>query len=226
MARVLLIEDEETLRETLTLNLELEGYEVESRSDGRDLMQELQQQHFDLLILDVMLPEIDGFTLCQQVRLNGLRLPILMLTAKGSSEDRITGLRKGADDYLTKPFHLEELLLRIQNLLKRSGHEAAEMDSFSFGSNRIDFRSFTAHTPHGEIRLTRKELMLLKLLIERKGEVVSRQDILQMVWGYEVFPSTRTIDNFILNFRKHFEKDPKNPAHFHSIRGIGYKFTE
>lgn len=226
MPRILVVEDEESLRNTLGLNLELEGYDVVTREDGKELMDLIRGQHFDLLILDVMLPDVDGFTLCQQVRVNHHRLPILMLTAKSQSEDRITGLRKGADDYLTKPFHLEELLLRIKNLLKRTGYESEEMDTYTFGPNRIDFKSFEAQTIQGDIQLTRKEAMLLKLLIERKGQVVSRQDILQMVWGYDIFPSTRTIDNFILNFRKHFEADPRNPKYFHSVRGIGYKFTD
>lgn len=226
MPRILVVEDEESLRNTLALNLELEGYDVVTREDGKELMDLIRGQHFDLLILDVMLPDVDGFTLCQQVRVNHHRLPILMLTAKSQSEDRITGLRKGADDYLTKPFHLEELLLRIKNLLKRTGYESEEMDTYTFGPNRIDFKSFEAQTIQGDIQLTRKEAMLLKLLIERKGQVVSRQDILQMVWGYDIFPSTRTIDNFILNFRKHFEADPRNPKYFHSVRGIGYKFTD
>ena len=221
-----MVEDEESLRNALVLNLELEGYDVVAREDGKELMELIRGQHFDLLILDVMLPDVDGFTLCQQVRVNHHRLPILMLTAKSQSEDRITGLRKGADDYLTKPFHLEELLLRIKNLLKRTSYESEEVDTYTFGPNRIDFKSFEAHTIQGDIQLTRKEAMLLKLLIERKGQVVSRQDILQMVWGYDIFPSTRTIDNFILNFRKHFEADPRNPIYFHSVRGIGYKFTD
>lgn len=226
MPRILIVEDEESLRTTLALNLELEGYDVVAREDGKELIELLQGQHFDLVLLDVMLPDVDGFTLCQQIRVNHHRLPILMLTAKNQSEDRITGLRKGADDYLTKPFHLEELLLRIKNLLKRTGYEAEEIDTYSFGPNKINFKSFEARTMKGEITLTKKEAMLLKLLIEQKGQVVSRQDILQMVWGYDVFPSTRTIDNFILNFRKHFEPDPRHPKYFHSIRGIGYKFTD
>ena len=225
MPRILLVEDEENLRSSLSLNLELEGYDVVALPDGHSLLEVLDGQHIDLLILDVMLPDIDGFTLCQQVRISHHRMPILMLTAKGNSEDRITGLKKGADDYLTKPFHLEELLLRIQNLLKRSTQGSSELDHYSFGANQIDFKRYEAQTLAGDIQLTRKEAMLLKLLIERKGEVVSRQDILQMVWGYEVFPSTRTIDNFILGFRKYFEADPKQPRYFHSVRGIGYKFT-
>lgn len=226
MPRILLIEDEDTLRNTLTLNLEMEHMEVTARADGSDLLQLLNKQHFDLLILDVMLPDVDGFTLCEKLRVNHHTLPVLMLTAKGSSSDRITGLRKGADDYLTKPFHLEELLLRINNLLKRSHFELnRETETYTFGPNFVDFIKYEARGIRGDYQLTKKEAMLLKLLIERKGEVVSRQDILQQVWGYEVFPSTRTIDNFILNFRKQFELDPKKPQYFHSVRGIGYKFT-
>jgi two-component system, OmpR family, alkaline phosphatase synthesis response regulator PhoP len=225
MPRILLIEDEESLRQALRLNLELEGMEVVDKGDGRQLLDLISRQHFDLLILDVMLPDVDGFTLCEQVRVHNQKMPILMLTAKGDSADRITGLRKGADDYLTKPFHLEELLLRIRGLLRRSGASPDELDVFEFGPNRIDFKSHEAQGIRGDVFLTKKEALLLRLLIERKNEVVSRQEILQVVWCYDVYPSTRTIDNFIMNFRKHFEADPKHPVYFISVRGVGYKFS-
>jgi two-component system, OmpR family, alkaline phosphatase synthesis response regulator PhoP len=225
--RILLVEDETTLRETIRLNLELENYDVVTSGNGRQALELTRQQHFDLLILDVMLPEMSGFEIAEQVRLSNNQVSILMLTAKDEAQDRITGLRKGADDYLTKPFNLEELLLRINNLLRRNQRSRGEaVDAVSFGGNTIHFEHFEADTFRGEhLTLTKKEAMLLKLLIDRKNEVVGRNQILQSVWGYDVFPSTRTIDNFILAFRKYFEEDPKNPKYFHSIRGVGYKFV-
>lgn len=224
--RILLVEDEEKLREGVKLNLELEGYEVVCAANGKDGLRLFNEQHFDLLLLDVMLPEVDGFAVCEQVRLLDAETPIMMLTAKNSTMDRINGLKRGADDYLAKPFDLEELLLRVQKLLRRSGRATTEpIDTVQFGTNFINFKTFEARSAHGDFLLTKKEAMLLKLLIERKNEVVSRQQILQSVWGYDVYPSTRTIDNFILAFRKYFEEDPKAPKYFHSVRSMGYKFV-
>lgn len=225
--RILLVEDEENIREVVKLNLELEEYEVITSDNGKDALKKIEEQHFDLLVLDVMLPDVDGFQICEQVRLSNMEVPIIFLTAKDTSLDRINGLKKGADDYLTKPFHLEELLLRVNNLIKRSSKSPDNTpEVYSFGSNKINFVTFEATTENGEFNLTKKEVKLLKLLIDRKSEVVSRQQILQSVWGYDVYPSTRTIDNFILSFRKYFEKNPKEPKHFLSIRGVGYKFNE
>ncbi len=225
--RILLVEDEEHIRDVVKMNLELDGYEVVATGNGKKALDYTQSQHFDLLLLDVMLPDVDGFAITEQVRLTNSEVPILLLTAKDMAQDRITGLKKGADDYLTKPFELEELRLRVSNLLRRSQRVKGEAPSlFEFGLNKINFDTFEAVSFRGdEIMLTKKEAMLLKLLIERKNEVVSRNQILQSVWGYDVFPSTRTIDNFILAFRKYFEEDPKNPHFFHSMRGVGYKFT-
>lgn len=225
--RILLVEDEENIREVVKLNLELEDYEVVTTGNGREALKFSQEQHFDLMILDVMLPEVDGFQICEQVRLTNLEVPIIFLTAKDTAPDRITGLKKGADDYLTKPFNLEELLLRVRNLIKRSSKSPENTpEIYNFGSNIVNFRTYEAQGNSGAFNLTKKEAMLLKLLIDRKNEVVSRQQILQSVWGYDVYPSTRTIDNFILSFRKYFEEDPRNPKFFHSVRGVGYKFVE
>ncbi len=225
MKRILLVEDEESILETLKLNLELEGYEVVGLARGREVLKTFNEQHFDLILLDIMLPDIDGLQLCEQIRLQDTDIPIIFITAKDSGQDRIFGLKKGADDYISKPFQLEELLLRIQNLLKRSSkNSSASVEEFSFGANYVNFRTLDARCKTGNVKLTRKEAMLLKLLIERNSEVVSRQQILQSVWGYDVYPSTRTIDNFILNFRKYFEDDPRNPVFIHSVRGVGYQF--
>jgi two-component system, OmpR family, alkaline phosphatase synthesis response regulator PhoP len=227
---ILLVEDEENLQEALKLNLELEGYTVTGVYDGSDALKAIQQEYFDLIILDVMLPEIDGITVCETIRLQHPDIPILILSAKNSSADRILGLKKGADDYLTKPFNLEELLLRVSKLIKKSERISAKQplpETYSFGNNSIDFKALEATTfEKKKVPLTKKEIMLLKLLIENKNEVVTREKILQAVWGYNVYPTTRTIDNFILSFRKYFEEDSRNPKYFHSVRGIGYKFTE
>jgi len=228
--KILLVEDEENLRSTIKLNLEFEGYEVKAVEDGKKAISEFNSARFDLVILDVMLPEISGFTVCETIRLTNADIPILFLTAKNSSQDKIQGLKIGADDYLTKPFNLEELLLRVQNLLKRSQKKQgieSNLHEYSFGKNKVNFITYEIETYKGEkLTLTKKEVLLLKLLIERKNEVVSRDHILQTVWGYDVYPSTRTIDNFILVFRKYFEQNPREPRYFHSIRGVGYKFTD
>jgi two-component system alkaline phosphatase synthesis response regulator PhoP len=228
-ARILLVEDEANIRENLKLNLELEGYEVVAVDNGLDAVKTFRDQRFNTLVLDIMLPEMDGLSVCEQVRLEDREVPILFLTAKDASKDIVAGLKTGGDDYLTKPFHLEELLLRVGKLVERSlrasANTAVEVDEFRFGDNRVNFATYEAVGKEGPIRLTNKEVKLLKLLVDRRNEVVSRQHILQTVWGYDVFPSTRTIDNFILAFRKYFEADPKNPAYFHSVRGVGYKFV-
>jgi two-component system, OmpR family, alkaline phosphatase synthesis response regulator PhoP len=227
---ILLVEDEENLHEALKLNLELEGYDVTSAFDGAAALKAMQAEYFDLIILDVMLPEMDGINVTETVRLNNNEVPILILSAKNSSADRVLGLKKGADDYLTKPFNLEELLLRVQKLIeknKKLQDKETIGNTYSFGNNSIDFKAQEATKTSGEkIQLSKKETMLLKLLIENKNEVVPREKILQAVWGYNVYPTTRTIDNFILNFRKYFEEDSRNPKYFHSVRGVGYKYSE
>jgi two-component system, OmpR family, alkaline phosphatase synthesis response regulator PhoP len=179
---------------------------------------------------DIMLPELDGISVTESIRLQNNDVPILMLSAKETSADRVLGLKKGADDYMIKPFNLQELLLRVQKLIdknKRLQVKQAIAETYTFGKNTIDFKALEAVTKDGEkIQLSKKEVMLLKLLIENKNEVVTREKILQAVWGYNVYPTTRTIDNFILNFRKYFEEDSRNPQYFHSVRGVGYKYME
>ncbi|HZF99927.1 MAG TPA: response regulator transcription factor [Chitinophagales bacterium] len=229
--RILVVEDEENLLEGIRLNLELEGNEVVGTADGKKAIDAFNQQRFDLVVLDVMLPGIDGFTVCERIRLRDADVPVLFLTAKDSAEDRVTGLKLGADDYLTKPFNLDELLLRVKALLKR-GSRPRDADHpgtavFKFGDNEINFNTFEAKGIGGQtFRLTKREAAFLKILVERRNEVVSRQHILQVAWGYDVMPTTRTIDNFILTFRKYFESDSRNPKHFFSIRGVGYQFKE
>ncbi len=227
--RILLAEDERPLREGLKLNLELEGYEVIEAADGRRAIEVLRTHKLHLAILDVMLPDLDGFTVCKTARLEGNRTPILFLTAKGSGQDRVEGLKIGGDDYVAKPFHLEELLLRVGKLIMRKeegSRTISELTEYSFGNNKVDFTTYRIIDKEGtERELSKKEIMLLKLLISKKGEVVSREEILETVWGYDVFPSTRTIDNFISAFRKYFEPNPRQPIYFFSVRGVGYKFS-
>ncbi|HMQ75493.1 MAG TPA: response regulator transcription factor [Flavobacteriales bacterium] len=223
--RVLLVEDEESLRHTLRLNLEMEGYHVTTAATGPEALERLRGARFDAAVMDVMLPGMDGFSVCEKARLEGDRTPVLFLTARTTTADRVRGLRTG-DDHLGKPFDLEELMLRVAKLVARSDERppAALPDKVRFGPNEVDLVAFEARGIGGGRTLSQREVMLLRLLIEHAGEVVSREDILHKVWGYDVFPTTRTIDNFIVAFRKLFEPDPRNPVHFLSIRGVGYKF--
>lgn len=227
---ILIVEDEENLHETLKLNLKLEGYTTSSAFNGSQALKAVGEEYFDLIIMDIMLPEIDGISVTESIRVQQNDVPILILSAKNSGADKILGLKKGADDYLTKPFNLEELLLRVNKLVtknKKLAEKTAVNDIYIFGGNKIDFRAQQAINYAGNIiELSKKESMLLKLLVENKGEVVTREKILQRVWGYNVYPTTRTIDNFILSFRKYFEPDSRNPVHFHSVRSMGYKFSE
>lgn len=225
---ILLVEDEEHLLKTIQLNLELEGYTVTPAITGIEALKEFRKNNFDLVILDVMLPEINGFDVCEEIRKENTQLPVLFLTAKSSGSDRVQGLKLGADDYLTKPFNLEELLLRVQILLRRNNTPVAEktLELYTFGDNEINFITYEIKgVDQQNIEITKREIALLKLLIKRIGQVVSREEILDEVWGADVFPTSRTIDNYILAFRKYFEKNQKEPQHFHSIRGVGYKFT-
>ncbi len=225
--RLLLVEDEETLRSTLKLNFELEGYDVTTAARGGEALERVRNARFDGIILDVMLPDVDGFTICETMRLEGDATPVLFLTARTLPQERIRALRSG-DDHLGKPFELEELLLRVSKLIGRSGGASVSMGPSRriFGSNEVDFDTYEIVGQRGlRKQLTQREVMLLRLLMERANEVISREEILEKVWGYDVFPTTRTIDNFIVAFRKYFEPDPRSPRHFHSIRGVGYKFT-
>lgn len=223
--RILVVEDEKDLADTIKLNLELEDYHPIVVNDGLDAISAFKEQSFDLVILDIMIPSINGIEVCENIRLQDSSVPIMFLSAKSRSEDRILGLKKGGDDYLTKPFNLEELILRISNLIARNQTNTSNtITTYIFGENSVDFDSYEAIGKQGKFTLTNKESLLLKLLIENEGEVVSRERILQAVWGYSVYPSTRTIDNFVLAFRRYFEDDQKNPKFFISLRGVGYKF--
>ncbi len=226
---ILLVEDEENIRHTIQLNLELDGYQVVGADNGLKALESFRKAKFDLVILDVMLPEMSGFDVCDNIRKIDQDIPILFLTAKNTSSDRIQGLKIGADDYLTKPFNLEELLLRVQKLLKRrntSKIPKAISSVYSFGGNQVNFITYEISNHRNEKHtLSHREIQLLKLLTDRKDQVVSRDEILEKIWGEDTNVTSRTIDNYILAFRKYFEPNPKESCYFHSIRGVGYKFT-
>jgi two-component system alkaline phosphatase synthesis response regulator PhoP len=229
-ARVLVVEDDPHLAAGVIENLRAEGYEVSTAADGEQALAWLGQATCALIVLDVMLPGIDGFTVCRTLREQGNNTPVLFLTARGDPADRVRGLESGGDDYLAKPFHLQELLLRVRAIIRRrdwyhSVSDTAATAVLAFGGNEVDFRAFRARSWNGESQeLTEKEAMILKVLAEHGGEIVSREDLLERVWGYDVFPSTRTVDNFILRLRKRFERDPADPKHFLTVWGVGYRF--
>jgi two-component system alkaline phosphatase synthesis response regulator PhoP len=223
--RILLVEDEKNIAESLIFNLE-DDYAVDWAATGEAALTKWRQQTYDLIILDVMLPKLSGYDVCETIRKKDRQTPILFLTAKNQETDRIEGLKLGGDDYLGKPFSLEEFLLRVKALLRRGarGH-SNELAEYKFNECRINFQNYEAVALGKKIQLTKKECLLMKLLIESEGQAVTREEILTKVWGYDMLPSTRTIDNFIVKLRNHFEADPKNPKHIHSIHGVGYKFT-
>ncbi len=224
--RVLLVEDENNLRKIVRLNLELENYEVIEAENGKIAKEKLENEYFDIIILDIMLPYLNGIDILRFLSINNHETPVIITSAKDTSSDRILGLKSGADDYLTKPYEIEELLLRMTKLLNpKKKNRSLKKDTYSFGSNKINFKSFIGQHHDQIFKLSQKEVQLLKLLISKENEVVPRHEILKAVWGYDVFPSTRTIDNFVSALRKHFEDDPKNPKFIHSVRGVGYKFV-
>jgi len=225
---ILVVEDDPHLAAGVVENLRAEGYAVERVDNGRAALEVLETDAFALVLLDVMLPELDGFTVCRTLRERGDNTPVLFLTARGDPADRVRGLEAGGDDYMPKPFHLKELLLRVRAILRRWDwyhSAAAETSVLRFGENEVDFRAFRARAWNGLTQeLTEKEAMILKVLAEHPGQIVSREDLLERVWGYDVFPSTRTVDNFILRLRRRFERDPANPRHFLTVWGVGYRF--
>lgn len=226
--RILLAEDDAAMRKAVKLNFVREGWHVVEAENGEEALALARQHRLDAAVLDVMMPKLDGIAVCKSLRTEGSQLPILFLTAKNDGEDRVEGLKAGGDDYLGKPFHIEELLLRVQRLLRSHAQEGAEiLKEYAFDhGGHIDFEAFEIVTQAGEKqRISKRECQLLRLLISKAGQVVSREEILEVVWGYHAFPNTRTIDNHIVTFRKYFEKDPKNPVHFTSVRGVGYRFS-
>lgn len=230
MKEILLVEDEENIVTGLIFNLELEGYAVTHAKDGNIAKNILfnENKKYSLIILDVMLPGISGFDLCHALRKKKDYTPVLMLTAKKFDKDKIYGLQTGADDYMTKPFNLEELLLRIQALLRRQEWNNINkiVNILEFGDCYINFDNFVAKAFGKEIKLTNLEFKLLKLFAENDNKVISREELLEKVWEIKDYLNLRTVDNFILRLRKYFEKDPSNPKYFQSFRGVGYKFSK
>ena len=233
--QILVVEDETHLAEGLKLNLSLKGYDVMIAADGNSALQKWKEWQPDLIVLDIMLPGIDGLSVLRNIRLEDERIPILILSARGDPDDRIKGFSYGVDDYLAKPFNLDEFLLRVERLLTRGAWSQVGSDSngnsisslprvYIFGGNKIDFKTLKAHGPSGQISLTEQEARLLKLFIANRGRPLSRRKLLEIGWGYARGTTTRTVDNFIVRFRKYFERNPKKPVYFKSLRSVGYVF--
>jgi DNA-binding response OmpR family regulator len=225
-ARILVVEDEQHLAEGICENLQQEGYAVETVGDGESGLSRWRAGGIDLVILDVMLPRRDGFSVCKAIREEGGRLPILFLTAKTSDDDRVYGLEMGGDDYLGKPFNLRELLLRVSGMLRRQGWYGQPIKATRIADVTVDFGKGEVTDLDGErSSLAEKEALILRLLVERAGQVVSRDEILERVWGYEVSPSTRAIEHMVVRLRKLIEPDPEHPRYLHTVRGLGYRFS-
>ena len=228
--RILIIEDETHIAEGIKLNLMLQGYDVNLAADGLSGLNKYKVWGPDLVILDIMLPGMDGLSVLKKIRENDERVPVLILSAKNASDDIVQGLAFGVDDYMTKPFNLEEFILRVERLILRGTWSQEEKETellrekYIFGNNKIYFKTLTAVCGDKEIHLTELELKLLKLFISNRGEVLSRAEILENVWGYARNTTTRTVDNFIVRFRKYFEPNPKEPTYFKSLRSVGYVF--
>lgn len=229
--RLLVVEDEQHLAAGLKLNFELEGYVVDVATTARRAAELLLGGPFDAIVLDVMLPDADGFELCKSLRDGGDFTPVLMLTARDATDDRVRGLEVGADDYLVKPFELTELLARVRSLLRRRSWERTQKPRpagsavIAFGQAVIDCERGEARMGEQEVKLTRLEFDLVRYFADNAGRVLSRQELQEHVWKLANYPNTRMVDNFIMRLRRHFEPDPANPAHFVSVRGTGYKFV-
>ena len=226
---ILLVEDESHIAQGLIFNLEAEGYRVTHAETGAAAMEAFAKHNFDLVVLDLMLPDSHGIDLCREMRAASSQLPILILTALGEDQHRIKGLQEGADDYLAKPFNLDEFLLRVNGMLKRSAWYQPDYDeetSYQFGSNTIDLKNLDAETAGGTIRLTELEGRMLATFFANENETLTRAELLKSVWGMAEDTETRTLDNFIVRLRKYFEEDPANPKHFLTVRGRGYRFIK
>jgi DNA-binding response OmpR family regulator len=221
--RILIIEDELPMRTALLETLRAEGYRVQGAADGIAGLELACTEPFDLILLDVMMPGLDGYAVCRELRKRGRDMPVLMLTAKALVDDRVAGLDSGADDYLVKPFSLKELLARVRALLRRHERDAAVPDLLDLGGVRVDFKRRLVLRAGGEQPLAEKEYGILRLLAAHPGETVSREKFLDVVWGYHAYPSTRTVDNFIATLRAKLEADPAAPRHLITVRGIGYR---
>jgi DNA-binding response OmpR family regulator len=225
MTTVLAVEDDPAILRGLFDNLRFEGYEVITASDGETGYKLQAERRPDLILLDLMLPRMSGLEFCRKLRAEGNQTPILMLTARSEEPDRVLGLDLGADDYVTKPFSVRELMARVRALLRRSQPQAELPDELSFGDIAIDFRRYEARRGGTPLEMTRKEFAILRFLASRSGEVVSREDLLNEVWGYESYPTSRTVDNHVAGLRAKLERDSSQPEHIKTVHGVGYKFV-
>jgi DNA-binding response OmpR family regulator len=225
MNRVLVVEDETAILQGLRDNLEFEGYQVFTAADGIAGMELIRKHDPHLIVLDLMLPRLSGYELCRKLRAEGVHTPILMLTARGEEADRVLGLDLGADDYVTKPFSVRELMARVRALLRRSAPGADLPNEIEFGDVRVDFVRYEAFRAGRKVDLTRKEFGLLRLLAAKEGAVVTRDELLEKVWGYDATPTTRTVDNHLAALRAKLEQDAAEPCHLVTVHGVGYKFV-
>jgi DNA-binding response OmpR family regulator len=226
MKTIILVEDDPAILKGLEAALTEEHYRVLTAADGEKGLNLIRREKADLVILDVMLPKKDGFEICRELRGSGDSVPILFLTSRKEEVDRVLGLELGADDYVTKPFSVRELQARIRARLRRAGEIRRELEEYSFGDVHVDFRKHEVTKGTDPVQLSARELEVLKYFIQREGEVVTRDSLLDDVWGYDTFPTTRTVDNYILSIRKKIEKDPAHPVHLLTIHSAGYKFTK
>jgi len=224
MKKILLIEDDPAILNGLTEALQNEYYTIETAMDGEKGYKTAKRENFDLILLDLMLPFKDGFEICKDLRKEGIATPIIMLTSKKDEIDKVIGLEMGADDYLTKPFSLKELLARIKAVLRRSQTSLFELEEINFGNIYINFKKQEAFRNSTQVKLSSTEFRIIKYFIQHEGSVITRNQFLDDVWGYDAFPTTRTVDNYILSIRKKLEDDPANPHHFLTIYSAGYKF--
>lgn len=224
MEKILVVEDDPAHLLALEDNLKFAGYEVLTARSGRSALQILRQEEFDLIVLDIMLPYVGGFEVCKRLRESGDETPIIMLTAKIQEQDRVQGLDLGADDYITKPFSVAELLARVRAVLRRVGHQARILERFSFGDMEFDFKKYEARKGGIELEISSREFQILKILITHEGEVVSRYKLIGEIWGYDDFPTQRTIDTHVARLRQKLEDDPAQPKHILTVYGAGYKF--
>jgi len=224
MSKILVVEDDPAHLLALEDNLKFAGYEVSTARSGRSALESLKEEKFDLVILDIMLPYIDGFEVCRRLRRSDDETPVIMLTAKVQEQDRVQGLDLGADDYITKPFSVAELLARIRAVLRRVELQSRLLERFSFGDMEFDFKKYEAKKAGVELDISAREFHILKVLITHAGEVISRDQLIGEIWGYDDFPTERTIDTHIARLRQKLEADPSQPEHILTVYGAGYKF--
>ena len=226
MVKVLIIEDEPNMVVGLKDSCEYEGYEVSVARDGKEGLQKALTEQVDVILLDVMLPLMSGIDVCRNLRARGIETPILMLTARSQEIDKVVGLEVGADDYVTKPFSIKELLARIRAHLRRAGKQIVELESFTFGDVELDFKKYAARKGGEALDLSAREFEILRYLVRHRGEIVTRDQLLDEVWGYDSTPVTRTVDNHIARLRQKIEPDPSAPQHIITVHRLGYRFIE